>query len=454
MKFTELSLEIVDMALPDGYGVGRKDGFVFFVPGAVPGDRLKIKVTGQKKRFSYGEIFEIEEPSPDRRQPPCPYFGLCGGCTLQHMSYRKQLEVKERHLVQTLARIGHMDTASIAMLPIVPSPQHYFSRNKVEMAFGKDEYGLIAGLREGAWQKMDYEGKVISLGKCLAFSDCVEKILPPILDFFNGHRFLSYDQATKKGLLRRLVLKESKTTDEVMVILETSRGILPNMQDLWRMLSNKAPEVVSLWRAINTRRSDAGLYEKKEHLFGKRFIEESLGGLTFRIYPQSFFQPNSRIAETLYQAAMELGQPGPQDRVLGLYCGMGPIEMMFSRRTNKVTGVDSNPDNIANARENARINGIENCIFIEGMVERVGSRLPAKPEILVIDPPRGGISNKGCDLIARIEPGKIVYVSCNPSTLARDLNNLTKYGYVLRKVVPFDAFPQTGHLETVALVER
>ena len=454
MKIMETLLEIVDIALPDSYGVGKKDGFVYFVKGAVPGDRVRVRVTKEGKKFSYGEIIDIDRPSPDRCQAPCTYFGLCGGCTLQHLSYEKQLEVKERHLAQTLARIGGIDVTSVNVRPIIPSPKHYFSRNKIEMSFGRDSKGIVVGLRERSGPDTAHEGKVVSLGECLAFSDSVERILPPVLDFLSEHHLPPYDPATGSGFVRRLILRESKLTADVMAILETTHGALPDAEVLWRTLNEKAPEVKSLWRGINTRRADAGFYEKEEYLFGKRFIEEAFGDLTFRIYPQSFFQPNTGIAETLYRTVTEFAGPGPSDKVLGLYCGMGPMEMMLSRNASSVTGVDSNPENITRARENAKINGIENCTFIEGKVETIGDRLPPKPGIVVIDPPRSGISNEGQSLIVRLGPEKLVYVSCNPSTLARDLKNLKRHAYLIREIASFDAFPQTGHLETVALVER
>ena len=453
MKTEGVLLEIVDIALPDGYGVGKKDGFVYFVSGAVPGDRVRVRVTKEGKKFSYGEIINIDSPSPDRRSAPCGYFGLCGGCALQHLSYEKQLEVKERHLLQTLSRIGDVDITSISVKPILPSLDRYFSRNKIELAFGVDSKGVTAGLRERALPE-GREGKVAPVGSCLAFSESVERILPPVLDFINRHRLSCYNPATGEGLIRRLILRESKSNGDVMAVLETARGVLPDMADLWRRLTGEAPEVKSLWRGINNRRVDAGFYEREEHLFGELYIEETLGSLVFRIYPQSFFQPNTKIAEALYGTVMEFAEPASHDKVLGLYCGMGPMEMILSRKAGRVTGVDSNPENVVKARENAGINGIGNCTFIEGRVERIVDRLPRSPSIVVIDPPRAGISSEGQNLIARLEPRKLIYVSCNPSTLARDIKAMKRYGYMPQKIASFDAFPQTGHLEAVALIER
>jgi 23S rRNA (uracil1939-C5)-methyltransferase len=454
IKIPELSLEIVDIALPDGYGVGRKGTFVFFVYGAVVGDQVMIRVIKEDKRFSYGEIAEIEKPSPFRCAPQCPHFGSCGGCVLQHLTYEKQLEIKENHLRQTLGRIGGIDISSLDMIPIAPSPEQYFSRNKIELAFGRDKNHVTLGLRERVNPAEKYKGRVIPIEKCLVFSKTTEIIIPFVLSFVKKHGLLPYDPLTKKGFLRHLVIKEAKSTGELMVIIETAKGEMPGMGDLWRALSEALPKVKSLYRVINTQSTDTGLYEEEEHLFGERSIEESIGNLRFNIYPQSFFQPNTRVAEILYRTIIDLSEPGINDRVLGLYCGAGPIEMLLSSKVREVTGIDSNPSNIASARENCRLNNIENCTFIEGKVERFRERLPFNPDILVIDPPRGGISKEGLTIIRGLKPEKIVYVSCNPSTLARDMRYLKEHGYGPKRIASFDAFPHTTHLESVTIIEK
>ena len=453
-KNPELSLEIVDIALPDGYGVGKKGTFVFFVHGAVVGDQVMIRITKEDKRFSYGEIVKIEKPSPFRCAPQCPHFGLCGGCVLQHLTYEKQLEIKENHLRQTLGRIGGIDISALDIMPIAPSPEQYFSRNKIELAFGKDKNHITLGFRERVNPAEEYKGRVIPVKTCPIFSNAAEIIIPLVLHFVKKHGLLPYDPLTKKGFLRHLVIREAKSTGDLMVILETVKGELPGMGDLWRPLSEALPKVKSLYRVINTRATDTGLYEEEEHLFGERSIEESIGNLRFNVYPQSFFQPNTRVAEMLYRTIIDLSEPGINDRVLGLYCGAGPIELFLSSKVREVTGIDSNPSNIASARENCRLNHIENCTFIQGRLERFRERLPLDPDILIIDPPRGGISKEGLTIIMGLKPEKIVYVSCNPSTLARDIQYLKEHHYSPKRVASFDAFPHTTHLESVTLIEK
>lgn len=454
MAVSEPSVEIVDIALPDGFGVGKKDGFVFFVPGAVPGDMVHITIRRESRRYSYGEIIEIERPSPHREDPPCPHFGTCGGCTLQHLNYSKQLEIKENHLLQVLTRIGGIDPSSLEVMPIITSPDRYFNRNKLELAFGGAGQTVALGLRERVSPWANYEGRVTSLKECLIFSEVAEKIIPLFVQFSAQHHLVPFDPIKKSGLLRHLVLKEAKSTGEIMVILETATGILPELADLWHTLSKSVPQVTSFYRAMNNQAVDTGLYEHEKLVFGKAWIEESLEhlGLNFRIYPQSFFQPNTGAAEALYRTIADIAQPDSKDRVLGLYCGMGPIEMCLSSMVKEVIGVDSNPKNIMNARENCKLNNISNITFVEDRVERLKDRLPKKPDILVIDPPRGGISKEGLNIILDAKPKKVVYVSCNPSTLARDLRYLKRHGYRPRKVAPVDAFPHTSHLESVTLL--
>ena len=227
MPSDTFSLSITDIALPSSFGVGKQEGFVVFVPGAVTGDRVRIKLTKRGKRFSYGEIMEVEEPSPSRVAPHCPHFGSCGGCTLQHYSYDEQLALKERHLRQALVRIGKLDADGLRILPIAASPHQYFSRNKVELAFGKDGSRTIIGLRERVSAEGEYEGRVTPLGKCPAFSEAYERIVPSFSEFVSLHNLSPYDPITRRGFLRHLTLRESKSTGEVMAILETSPGPLP-----------------------------------------------------------------------------------------------------------------------------------------------------------------------------------------------------------------------------------
>ena len=448
----DLSVEIVDIALPDNYGVAKKDGYLIFVPEAVPGDRVKVKILRENKRFAYAEMLHIEKPSPFRTSAECPHTGTCGGCTLQHIGYEKQLEIKDNHLLQTLARIGGVDVGGIEIMPIMPSPDRFFYRNKLELAFGEKQGHIILGLRERVSPFKAFTGKVIPIEKCLIFSPAIAKIIPLFIECAETYSLTPYDSLTKSGFLRHLILREAKFTGELMVILETTKGELPDLTKLWRKLIEQVPETKSFYRVVNNRQGDVENYERQYHLFGKPYIEEILDGLLFRIYPQSFFQPNTKASKLLYHKIIELSQLQKDERVLGLYCGMGPIEMFVSRTVKEVAGIDSNPVNIVNARENCRLNGIGNCLFYEGKIEHAFKNIsPAKVDCVVIDPPRRGISREGLKHIFTLSPPKVVYVSCNPSTLARDIKSFREHNYFIRKIASFDFFPHTSHLETLVI---
>ena len=448
-------IEISDIAFPNDYGVGKIDRYVLFVPGAVPKDRIRVEVIGQGKRFGYGKIVSIEEPSPFRIEPPCPHFGLCGGCTLQNLAYENQLGIKENYLRQTLKRLAHIDTDRIDMFPITPSSETYFYRNKLELAFGEKDGQVILGLRERVSPLEQYRARVVPLRTCSVFSPLLEKIIPIFTEFANTNRLAPYNPITKQGFLRHLIVREAKSSGELMFILETKTGVLPDLEKCWQTLTQHIPQVISFYSATNNGPSDVIRYEQILHITGKPFIEEKIGSFTFHIYPQSFFQPNTKAAEALYQNIGELAELNKHETILGLYCGTGPIEISLSPFVKQVSGIDSLSENITNAIENCRINGITNCSFRAGKVEDLlKNKSFHGPDILILDPPRGGMSKDALKPILKLHPQKIVYISCNPSTLARDLKGFRENGYTIEKIAPFDFFPHTSHLETLVYLRH
>jgi 23S rRNA (uracil1939-C5)-methyltransferase len=454
MSNEPFTVEITDIALPDGYGVAKRDGFVIFVPDSVPGDRVKVKIVKQNRKSAHGELLEIEVPSLFRLTPPCPHFADCGGCTMQNLLYKKQLQVKENYLKETLKRIGRIEIDNIKISPIVPSPDRYYYRSKIELAFGEDKHGAILGMRKRVPLSGNYTRDVAPLKKCVVFSEKTEKIILLFEGFANKYRLPAYNHVKGRGLLRHLILREAKSTGELMTIIETTNGKLPDMSGLWQILIREIPNIKSLYRVVNNRPGDVINYVKKYHIFGKPCIEDVLGELSFRIYPESFFQPNPATASLLYTKLAELSGLDGNKKVLGLYCGIAPIELFLSHHAREVIGIDSSHTNIINAKENCRINGINNCTFYEGRVEDILKNLQLNDiDLLVIDPPREGISKEGLQLIYKINPIKIAYVSCNPSTLARDLQDFSKNGYIILECIPFDLFPHTSHLETLAILE-
>ena len=448
-------VSIIDIALPHDWGVGKIGEVVTFVPGAVPGDRVRVVVSKAKRRLRYGRIVEFEARSPFRVEPRCPHFGACGGCAFQNLAYAKQLEVKETYLLRTLQKIGRLALDDVQREPISPSPGEYHYRGKMEYAFGGEDGRIFLGLRERATPFERYKKNTVALRTCPIFSGTVEKIFPILLDFAGGSGLDAYDPMARSGYFRNLVLREGKNTNEILAVLVTRKGKNIDLNDTVRELGERVPQVTSFWWVENERVSDLVDYAGKVHIAGAPFIEERLGERRFRIHPETFFQPNPRGAEVLYgRIAAEVRTLGAR-RVLGLYCGSGSIEISVSRETGEVLGIDSEAPNIAAAKENAALNDIRNCRFLEGHVEYVLKEESfAGFDLLVLDPPRAGISPQGLKQIIDLNIPNIVYVSCNPAAFARDLGRFEEKGYRLRKLGSYDFFPQTPHLESFGVLAR
>ena len=451
----ERFVSISDIAFPHDWGVGSVDKVVTFVPGGVPGDKIKIRIAKIKRRHQFGRIVCLEAPSPFRVVPECPHFPVCGGCTFQHLAYSKQLELKQNYLLQTLRKIGKIDTDAIEREVIAPSPDIFYYRNKMEYAFGGQAGDIVLGLRRRASPLERYEKETVPLQKCLIFSRAAEKIFPVFTDLTKNTNLPPYDPMTRKGFFRNLVLREGKSTSEIMAILVTRSGATLDLAPLSQELEEKAPEVKSLWWVENDRVSDVVDFERKKQVSGGSCIQETLAGLSFRIYPESFFQPNPKAAENLYGRIVEEARLLGSRKALGLYCGPGSIEIFLSGAVNNVIGVDSEAMNIRAAEENCRTNGITNCRFIEGRVEQALKGMSLEGfDLVVLDPPRAGISSKGLKQIMSLNIPALIYVSCNPAAFARDLSLLSENGYRMRKLNSFDFFPHTPHLESLAILVK
>jgi 23S rRNA (uracil1939-C5)-methyltransferase len=449
------ALSIIDIALPHDWGVGKIGGVVTFVPGAVVGDRVRVIISKANKRLRYGKIVGLESPSPFRVKPECPHFGACGGCAFQNLAYTKQLELKESYLLRTLQKIGRLSLNDVEREPIAPSPTEYYYRSKMEYAFGGEKDNVFLGLRERASPLERYRKRTVALRTCPIFSRAVEKIFPVLRNFAGQSGLTAYDPMARTGYLRNLVLREGKNTDEILAVLVTKGGKKLDLEDTVRKLGQQAPQVKSFWWVENERVSDFVDFAGKVHISGAPCIEERLRVLRFKIYPETFFQPNPRGAEVLYdRIAAEVRALGARN-VLGLYCGSGSIELSVSWAAAEVVGIDSERTNIASARENAALNDIRNCRFIEGRVETVlKEETLAGFDLLVLDPPRAGISPKGLKHIIGLNIPNIIYVSCNPAAFARDISLLGERGYRLRKLGCYDFFPHTPHLESLGILAR
>jgi 23S rRNA (uracil1939-C5)-methyltransferase len=448
-------MDVNDIAFPHDWGIGRLGGTVTFVPGAVVGDRVRVLVVKTKRKHQFGRLAAVEQPSPDRVEPECPHFGVCGGCAFQNLRYEKQLELKENYFLRTLQTLGRLDLRSVAREPTVPSPTPYFYRNKMEYAFGSAGGDIILGLRERASPLEKYRKRTVRLDTCPIFSPAVESVFPVVLEFAGSTGQSAYNPLTGSGYFRNLVLREGKATGEILAVLVTRSGTPMDLELLAELLRPELTPVKSLWWVENDRVSDVVDFARKKHLAGREWIEERLGGLRFKIYPESFFQPNPKGAETLYARIIEEVERLGARKVLGLYCGPGSIEISVARAAGEVVGIDSEPMNIRAARENAGLNGAANCRFIEGRVElALKEQTFSGFDLLIIDPPRAGISNKAMRHILALNIPNLVCVSCNPAALARDLSLLTAHGYRLCRLGCYDFFPHTPHLESLAVLSR
>lgn len=456
MERTEFPVDITDLALPNNHGVARKDGRVIFVPGAVVGDRVRVTVTRQQKQFSYGEIRDIETPSPFRVEPGCIHFGACGGCSLQHLAYDKQLAIKEHFLSENLRRIGGIDIEKTGTLaPIVPSPDIYLYRNKIELAFGAQEGKITVGMRERVSPFIHFSARVVPITTCSIFSPAAAGIISAVSQSASRRGLTAFDPVTQKGVLKHLILRESKATGAIMAILETRAEKLPDLEGLIHDVVGAAPEIGSFYHGINKRGDDVIRFEGLRRLYGAETIEESIGDLVVRVHPGTFLQPNTKGAELLYGAVLDELSLRGNETIVGLYCGSGAIEMAVARKVRRVIGVDSDPRNIVAARENCKINQIANCTFYRCRAEDVTRNVALpKADALIVDPPRTGLTTQSLSVIKGLNLARIAYVSCNPATLARDLRDLVTHGYSVRTVRPFDLFPHTGHLETLVILVR
>jgi len=449
---------VEDVALPNDWGVARSGGRILFVPGAVPGDRLLLRAVKEESRFGYAETVRVLEPSPHRTEPACPHFGPCGGCMLQNLRYEKQLEIKERSLYETLRRIGGLAPGEEARSAIAPSPDLFRYRNKMEFSFGLEDGRPVLGLRERGSPLGPKRWRTTPLGRCEIFSPAAGALIPVFLEFAREGGHTVFDRRTGRGFLRNVVLREGKRSGQVMAVLVTTGerelrdGVL---QDLARRAMEAHPPLRSVFWGVNNSRADVVQYERLVLAAGEPFLEEKLGGMIYRVYPETFFQPNPAAAEALYdRLAVETGLSSEKS-VLGLYCGAGTLEIFLSRRAGRVTGVDSAAANIAAAEENRALNAAANCRFLEGTVESLLKEPPEEaPDVLVLDPPRSGLSDKALRRVLAIGAPRTAYVSCGPSTLARDLKSFLAGGYRLERIAPFDFFPHTAHLETLAVLRR
>jgi 23S rRNA (uracil1939-C5)-methyltransferase len=444
----ELELRIDSLAY-GGNGVARLNGFVVFVRRGLPGDTVRARVTKVKRSHAEAIAVEVLEPGAERVEAPCAHYPACGGCRFQDLAYERQLEAKAGQVADALARIGGF--TDLPLEPAVPAESIFHYRNKLEYSFTETPAGVGLGLhRAGRWDE------VLDIEKCWLTTDVGNAIRNAVREWARAEGLSVYDQATHEGYLRHLIVREGRNTAQALVVLVTAPGRLDGEERFVETLQ-RLPEVRSIYHAVNDRPAEVTNVPGKL-LWGEDAIEEKILGLRFRVRPNAFFQTNTAMAEVLYSLALEYAGLTGEETVFDLYCGTGTIGLSMAREALTVWGVEVSEESVACAIENAELNGITNTAFFAGEVgdsieelhERAG-----KPDVVVVDPPRAGLSAKALRRIARLEPARIVYVSCNPTTLAGNAKELVgEHGYRLERARPVDMFPHTPHIETVALFVR
>jgi 23S rRNA (uracil1939-C5)-methyltransferase len=445
-----LSLTIDDLAF-GGEGVGRADGYVVFVPGGLPGDRLQVRLVQARARFGRGVIEGVEQPSPQRVEAPCPYFGRCGGCRLQHMAYPAQVAFKSKQVVDALERLGGLK--GIEVRPTIGAEETFGYRNKMEFTVARSPKApLLVGLHEA-----DRYDSVLDIERCLLQSDRMNALLDEARGFFADRGLTVYEQDTGEGLLRFLMLREGRHTGELMTNVVTSAPAVSELAPLVQRLQARDPGTTSVVMNVNPKKASVAVGVEEHLLGGRDHIRERVAGLTFQVSASSFFQTNTRQAERLFDLVVESAGLTGTETVYDLYSGTGAISLLLARRARWVYGIEVAQAAVDDAGVNAAANAITNCTFVCGEVRFVLPSLIAKgvtAEVVVADPPRAGFHPKALRALITLGARRIVYVSCNPTTLARDLGELARGGYRLEWVQPVDMFPHTPHIEAVARLER
>ncbi len=430
-----------------GRGVGRVDGYVVFVPLTAPGDRVRARVKKARRRFCEAELETLLEAGPDRVEPPCPYFGRCGGCAWQHLSYPAQARAKEAIVRESLERLGGL--GPLPYRPLVPAAETLHYRNKMEFAFHPE---AVLGLHlRGFWDR------VVEIDACLLPDPEASAILREVKAFVLDRGLSRWDPRAHTGLLRHLVFREAKRTGELMVGLVTGPGEVPELAALAEQLVAAHPRIASVVHGRTAAQSDAVMVESIEVLQGRDHIFEQLHGTTYAIRLPTFFQTNTDQADRLAEVVLDLARPAAGDRAVDLYCGVGAFALLLAPKVAHVWGIEAVEASIEAAKENAARAGIANATFVAGDARLTLPKvLPeiGTPDLFLLDPPRSGAGGKVMRRIGRSRSQRVIYVSCNPTTLAPDLAQLAPYGYEITAVQPVDLFPQTYHVETVVALER
>lgn len=463
------TLTIDSLAL-GGKGVANVNNFIIFVERSLPGQQVEVMINKKKKNYAEARVRKILRQSPDEIFAPCPHFGVCGGCLMQNLNYEKQIAYKQQQVQETLEHIGGF--SEINVLPIVPSPDTYFYRNKMEFSFSNqrwltnEEIGSDSEIKGkdfalGLHVPRRFD-KVLDLEKCYLLSEFSNDVFMHIKNWAKNSQLPPYELYDHTGFWRFLILREGKNTGDFMINIVTAYrpDDYQKLDDLTESLVSTFPGITTIVHTINKKRAQVATGDELRILHGDGYITEKLGDISYRISANSFFQTNTRQTQQLYDKIVEFGQFSGHENVYDLYCGAGSISIYIAPKVKQVTGIELIPQAIEDARHNARLNNIDNCTFITGDMKDTISNPHSlvqtydKPDVVLIDPPRSGMHPDIPYKILELLPDKIIYVSCNPATQARDLQVLCGTHYQLLQIQPVDMFPHTAHCETIALLSR
>ena len=442
-------VDIVDIG-QGGVGIGKFEGFTVFVDGGLVKDKIKVKITKSKKNYAVGDIVEIIEPSPYRVERKCSKeLKDCGGCQIQELDYQEQLNIKTNEVKQVISRIGKLE--DVVVHPALGMEEPFRYRNKAQFPIQKVDGSPVIGF----YKKKSHD--IIPTDQCIIQHDVNDKITKIIKTYIRAYKVSVYDEKTHTGVLRHLVTKVGFTSKEVMVVLVANGRKLPYLNELASVLKENIPGFKTLVVNVNREKTNVILGNENRVIYGDGKINDNIGDLVFEISPLSFFQVNPVQTEVLYNKALEYAALGENDTVFDIYCGIGTISLFLAQRAKKVYGIEIVEEAIKDAKRNAEINNLDNVEFYVGKAEDVVPKMykqGKRANVVVVDPPRKGCDEKVLDTIVSMQPDRVVYVSCNPSTLARDLAYLNEKGYKSLEVQPVDMFPHSVHIENVALIVK
>ncbi|MFC4401670.1 23S rRNA (uracil(1939)-C(5))-methyltransferase RlmD [Gracilibacillus xinjiangensis] len=433
----------------EGAGVGKINGYPLFVPYGLPGEKAKVKVINVKKNFGFGKLMETLHESEERVTPPCNVYYKCGGCQLQHMSYKMQLEMKQNQVKNALKKIGHIEGIPVHETIGMDDPWRY--RNKVQIPVRSKDGELITGF----YRKRSHD-IIDDMERCIITGEINDRLVGAVREIANRLGISAYDESSHQGILRHIMVRTGQVTKETMIVIITRKEKVPELNRLVDEITKTYPEVKSIVQNVNPERTNVILGKKSKLLWGDEYIYDKIGDIRFAISAKSFYQVNPLQTKQLYDKALEYASLTGEETVIDAYCGIGTISLFLAQKAKKVYGVEVVPEAISDAKANAKLNGIDNAEFFVGEAEKVMPWWKAqglRPDVIVVDPPRKGCEESFLQAMIEMKPKRIVYVSCNPSTLSRDLRILEDGGYETNEVQPVDMFPQTTHVEAVARIQ-